>query len=159
MTNLVFFIGLSPANAFFEFKGWAWFLCSRENEFFDPPFHTLYFDLSFTTEGDSDAIFFLKKYRVYQWLILPSISSTFTCAFFVRNFGVKAETYLEKVAKKDVCMKNLYVKRWWNWYLTKGKSYEFHYFGSILPTFSICNNFFGQLSQYPILAWSIFKPT
>jgi len=30
--------------------------------------------------------------------------------FFVQNFGAKAETYLEKTSKKDVCMKNSYVK-------------------------------------------------
>ncbi len=31
---------------------------------------------------------------------LPSISSMFMRVFFVRNFGAKAETYLEKAAKK-----------------------------------------------------------
>ncbi len=30
------------------------------------------------------------------------MSSTFTCAFFVQNFGAKPKTYLEKAAKKDI---------------------------------------------------------
>jgi len=34
------------------------------------------------------------------WLDQPSISSTFTRAYFVQNIGAKAETYLEKAAKK-----------------------------------------------------------
>jgi len=46
----------------------------------------------------------------------PSISSTYTHTFFVRNFGSKAETYLEKAVKKDVHTKNSYVKHWWNWH-------------------------------------------
>jgi hypothetical protein len=45
-----------------------------------------------------------------------SISSMFTRAFFVQNFGAKAETYLEKAVKKDFRTKNLYVKCWWNWH-------------------------------------------
>jgi len=32
-------------------------------------------------------------------------------AFFVQNFGAKAETNLEKAAKKDACTENSYVKR------------------------------------------------
>jgi len=32
-------------------------------------------------------------------------------AFFVQNFGTKAETYLEKAAKKDIRRKNLHIKR------------------------------------------------
>jgi len=31
-----------------------------------------------------------------------SISSTFTLAFFVQNFGAKAKTKLEKAAQKDI---------------------------------------------------------
>jgi len=34
----------------------------------------------------------------------------FMRAFFIQNFGDKAETYLEKAAKKDFRTKNLHVK-------------------------------------------------
>ncbi len=50
----------------------------------------------------------MKNKEGHHWL---NLSSAVNFINVYANFGTKAETYLEKAAKKDVRTKNLYIKR------------------------------------------------